>query len=54
MTPEQTGITTPMYTSTRVPPEETPDRTASPRAGGESRSADEPVSVARVMPAATQ
>ena len=44
---------TPIYTSTRVPPAESSDETASPRIGDETRIAEEPVSVTRVMPAAS-
>lgn len=40
---------TAIYTSTRVPPAATPDRTVSTQIGDESKITDEPISAVRVV-----
>lgn len=45
---------TTIYTSTRVPPAETPDRTVFTQIGDESKITDEPISAVRVIPTAPQ
>lgn len=54
MTHNMSDDMTPIYTSTRVPPAETPDRTASTQISGESKITDEPISAVRIVPTAPQ